>query len=330
MNSGLHRLAVAATIVAFCVIVLGAFVRLSHAGLGCPDWPGCYGHLTWPDAAEEISRANELFPERPLESHKAWKEMVHRYLASTLVLMVLIINFLAWKTSYRWTEQRFLAGFLLVLILFQAALGMWTVTLNLLPIVVMAHLLGGLATFGLLVWLSNRSGINGYFEPSMSMRKMRPWIIAGLVMLVIQISLGGWTSANYSALACPDFPMCLGSIWPEADFAQGFNPQREVGVNYEGGVLDPAARVAIHLAHRVGAVLTLVLLTIVSLRLVRTTAMARSGIVLLALVSAQFCLGIMNIIYALPLANAVAHNGVASLLLAHLVWLLHQSTPRRN
>lgn len=330
MNPGLHRLAVAATTVAFCVIVLGAFVRLSHAGLGCPDWPGCYGHLTWPGAAEEISQANESFPERPVESHKAWKEMVHRYLAGALVLLVFVINFLAWRPSYRWSEQRFLAGLLLVLILFQAALGMWTVTLSLLPIVVMGHLLGGIATFGLLVWLSNRSGIKGYFEPSMPMRKMRPWIAAGLVMLVIQISLGGWTSANYSALACPDFPTCLGSIWPDADFAQGFNLQREVGVNYEGGVLDPAARVAIHLAHRVGAVLTLVLLIIVSLRLMRTTAMPRSGVVLLALVLVQFCLGIMNIIYALPLANAVAHNGVASLLLAQLVWLLHQSTPRRD
>jgi heme a synthase len=330
MNPALHRLAVGAAIVALCVIVLGAFVRLSHAGLGCPDWPGCYGHLTWPDAAEEVSRANESFPERPLESHKALKEMVHRYLAGFLVLLVLAINFLAWRPSFRWSKTRFLAGFLLVLILFQAALGMWTVTLNLLPIVVMGHLLGGIATFGLLVWLSNRSGINGYFEPSVSMRKMRPWIIAGLIMLVIQISLGGWTSANYSALACPDFPMCLGSMWPDADFAQGFNPQREIGVNYEGGVLDPAARVAIHLAHRVGAVLTLALLTVVSLHLMRTTAMPRSGVVLLALVAVQFGLGVMNIIYALPLANAVAHNGVASLLLAQLVWLLHQSTPRRR
>jgi cytochrome c oxidase assembly protein subunit 15 len=164
----------------------------------------------------------------------------------------------------------------------------------------------------------------------MSMRKMRPWVAAGLVMLVVQITLGGWTSANYSALACPDFPTCLGSIWPDADFAQGFNPQREVGVNYEGGVLDPAARVAIHLAHRVGAVLTLALLTIVSLRLMRTTAVPRSGVVLLVLVAVQFGLGVMNIVYALPLANAVAHNGVASLLLAQLVWLLHQSTPRRH
>jgi cytochrome c oxidase assembly protein subunit 15 len=330
MNPALRRLAVVAVIVAFCVIVLGAFVRLSHAGLGCPDWPGCYGHLTWPGVAEEVSRANETFPDRPVESHKAWKEMVHRYLAGSLVLLVLAINFLAWKPSYRWSGQRFTAGLLLVLILFQAALGMWTVTLKLLPIVVMGHLMGGIATFALLVWLSSRSSISGYFEPSMSMRRMRPWLTAGLVMLVIQISLGGWTSANYSALACPDFPTCLGSIWPEADFAQAFDPRREVGVNYEGGVLDPAARVAIHLAHRVGAVLTLALLTIVSLRLMRTTAMPRSGVVLLALVALQFGLGVMNIIYTLPLANAVAHNGVASLLLAQLVWLLHQATPRRH
>ncbi len=330
MNPGLHRLAVAAAIVAFCVIVLGAFVRLSHAGLGCPDWPGCYGHLTWPGESEEISQANQSFPDRPVEGHKAWKEMVHRYLASALVLLVLSINVLAWKPSYRKSGQRVLAGLLLILILFQAALGMWTVTLSLLPIVVMGHLLGGLATFGLLVWLSNRSSIKGYFEPNLSMRKIRPWIVAALIMLVIQISLGGWTSANYSALACPDFPTCLGSYWPEADFRQGFSPEREIGVSYEGGVLDPAARVAIHLAHRLGALMTLLILVTVSLRLMRTTAMPRSGLVLLVLVITQFCLGILNIIHALPLANAVAHSGVAALLLAQLIWLLHQSTPRRR
>jgi heme a synthase len=330
MNPGLHRLAIAATLVAFCVIILGAYVRLSHAGLGCPDWPGCYGHLTWPNAADEIAQANQTFPTRLVESHKAWKEMFHRYLASILVLLVCGINFLAWKPSYRWSGQRFLAGLILALVLFQAALGMWTVTLNLLPVVVMGHLLGGLATFGLLVWLSNRSNIQGYFDPNMSMRKMRPWITVGLVMLIVQISLGGWTSANYSALACPDFPTCQGSLWPSADFVQGFNPQREVGVNYEGGVLDPAARVAIHLAHRIGALLTLLILTIVSLRLMHTTAMPRSGVVLLVLVAAQFCLGIMNIIYALPLANAVAHNGIAAVLLAQLIWLLHQATSRRR
>jgi len=330
MNPGLHRLAVAATIVAFCVIVLGAFVRLSHAGLGCPDWPGCYGHLTWPNAASEMAAANESFPERPVESHKAWKEMVHRYLAGTLVVLVIAINFLAWKKGQRQVGQRLLGGLVLGLILFQAALGMWTVTLKLLPIVVMAHLLGGFATFALLQWLSMRIGSAENYRPSASMRKVRPWVIAGLTVLIVQIALGGWTSANYAALACPDLPTCQGKFWPEADFAQGFAVSREIGVDYEGGVLDLTARVAIHLTHRIGAVVTLLMLVTVAVRMMRTTVIPRSGMVLLFLVVIQFSLGILNIYHALPLPNAVAHNGVAALLMSQLVWLLHRCTPRRH
>ena len=154
MNPGLHRLAIVAAFLALVVIVLGAYVRLSHAGLGCPDWPGCYGQLTWPAQADEIVQANEAFPERPVESGKAWKEMVHRYLAGILVLLVVAINYLAWKSAPRTRDARPMAALLLALILFQAALGMWTVTLKLLPLVVMGHLMGGLATFALLLWLA--------------------------------------------------------------------------------------------------------------------------------------------------------------------------------
>ena len=157
MTSKLHRLALLATAVAFVVIVLGAYVRLSHAGLGCPDWPGCYGQLTWPDSAAEVRQANEAFPERPVEFEKAWKEMVHRYLAGVLVLLVVAINGLAWRPNNRSAGARGMAAVLLLLILFQAALGMWTVTLKLKPIIVMAHLLGGLATFSLLLWLAFRT-----------------------------------------------------------------------------------------------------------------------------------------------------------------------------
>jgi len=328
MNSGLHRLAVAATIVAFFVIILGAFVRLSHAGLGCPDWPGCYGHLTWPNAASEMAAANESFPERPVESHKAWKEMVHRYLAGALVLLVAVINTLAWKRNAK-TQHRLWAGLVLGLILFQAALGMWTVTLKLLPVVVMGHLLGGFATFALLQWLSLRTHIQGNYQPGVSFRNVRPWIIFGLVVLIFQIMLGGWTSANYAALACPDFPTCQGRFWPSSDFAGGFSISREIGVDYEGGVLDLSARIAIHMAHRIGAIVTLLALVAVGVRLLRIPVMTRSGAVLLLLVIAQVSLGIFNIVHALPLPNAVAHNAVAALLLAQLIWLLHRCTPLR-
>ena len=276
-----------------------------------------------------MTTANEAFPDRPVESHKAWKEMVHRYLAGALVLLVLAINFLVFRPANPWRRHRFIAGFILALIIFQAALGMWTVTLKLLPLVVLAHLLGGLATFALLLWLALRSRTPHYFDPNLAMRAVRPWIITALVVLIGQIVLGGWTSSNYSALACPDLPTCQGEYWPPADFRAGFTPQREVGLDYEGGVLDLKARVAIHLAHRIGAVLTLVILCVVAFRLMQTTTIPRAGAVLLILVITQFSLGLLNIVHALPLVNAVAHNAVAALLLAQLIWLLHRATRLR-
>lgn len=328
MSPALHRLAAIACIFAFAVIVLGAFVRLSDAGLGCPDWPGCYGHLTWPSASHEIDNANLSFPERPVESHKAWKEMVHRYLAGFLVLLVIGINILAWKSNGA-RRHRLLSAAILLLILFQAALGMWTVTLKLLPDVVMAHLIGGLLTFSLLGWLAFRSRLPDAYAPGLPLRQVRGWLAAGMLVLVVQIALGGWTSANYAALACPDFPTCHGEFWPEADFREGFTVWREVGVDYEGGVLDLRARVAIHMAHRIGAVVTFCILLLVALRLLRTPVTQRGGVLLLVLLVAQITLGVLNILLQLPLPNAVAHNGVAALLLLHLIWLFHRATPRR-
>lgn len=327
MNSGLHRLAVIASITAFVVIVLGAYVRLSHAGLGCPDWPGCYGQLTWPTEVQEVQQANQAYPERPVESGKAWKEMVHRYLAGGLVLLVLAVNFLAWKPHHAPVRIRMLAGILLGLILFQAALGMWTVTLKLLPIVVMGHLMGGLATFSLLLWLAWRTRPGEASMPG-ALLSFRPMIIAGLLVLVVQLALGGWTSANYSALVCPDFPTCQGSYWPEMNFADGFVLWREIGVDYEGGVLDLPSRTAIHKAHRIGALVTFAALAFLALRLLGRPAGRRGGILLGAVLVAQVTLGILNVLLFLPLPNAVAHNGVGALLLATVLWLLHRSVPR--
>lgn len=327
MHTVFHRLAVIAAIIAFCVIVLGAFVRLSDAGLGCPDWPGCYGHLSWPVEAQAVEEANQAFPERPVESAKAWKEMVHRYLAGALVLLVLALNYLAWKAQNRQADFRLLATILLVLILFQAALGMWTVTLKLWPIVVMSHLMGGLATFALLLWLAFRSGSSG---PNQAWVPMRPLIIAGLLVLVMQLMLGGWTSANYSALACPDFPTCQGQMWPDADFSEGFILWREIGVDYEGGVLDLPSRVAIHIAHRTGALVTFIVLGWLVLRLLQNVDTRPGGYLLGSLLLVQITLGILNILLYLPLPNAVAHNGVGALLVAMMIWLLSRSTVRNN
>ncbi|KAA9131839.1 heme A synthase [Marinihelvus fidelis] len=325
MSPKIHRLALIAAVVALCVIVLGAWVRLSHAGLGCPDWPGCYGKLTWPTAHHEVSAANEAFPERPVEVHKAWREMVHRYLAGTLVLLVLAINWMAWRGERSARPLRGIAAVTLVLILFQAALGMWTVTLKLMPIVVMGHLLGGMATLGLLSWIAFRSGRLPYER----ITGMRGMVLAALGVLVLQIALGGWTSANYAALACPDLPKCTGQWMPETDFAGAFTVSREVGVNYEGGILDQPARAAIHITHRIGAIVTLLFLLATGLRLMHWQELRSGALALMTLVSLQFCLGLLNVHLKLPLANAVAHNGVAALLIACLVWLLARTTVRR-
>jgi cytochrome c oxidase assembly protein subunit 15 len=321
----LHRLAVLATLLAFLVIVLGAWVRLSHAGLGCPDWPGCYGHITWPDDHHEVSAANLAFPERPVESHKAWREMLHRYLAGALVLLVLAINVLAWRGGETARRFRALAFGIGVLILFQAALGMWTVTLKLLPWVVSAHLLGGMATFGLLLWLGLRTRYRLPVVDSPAVRRLRRWLAIALVVLVAQISLGGWTTANYAALACPDLPRCTGEWWPQTDFAEAFVIWREVGVNYEGGILDQSARAAIHLSHRIGAVITLAVLLFTGFLATRVSGVQRIGKLLMALVCLQFLLGLLNVALQLPLPNAVAHNGTAALLLGTLLWALSAS-----
>lgn len=329
MDSSLHRLARLAAVVTFAVIVLGAFVRLSDAGLGCPDWPGCYGQLTWPTEADEVQQANQSYPERPVEINKAWKEMVHRYLAGALVLLVAAINFLAWKRGEP-GRIRALAGLLLALILFQAALGMWTVTLKLLPVVVMGHLLGGLATFSLLIWLALDTAPRRADTAPDDIRRWRPLIAAGLIVLVIQLALGGWTSANYAALACPDFPTCQGELWPDANYSEGFVLWREIGVDYEGGVLDLRSRVAIHMAHRVGAVVTATVLGVLSLALLFGPRTRRAGAVLGGLLLVQVTLGVQNVLLQLPLANAVAHNGVGALLLAAMLWLLHRSSARHG
>ena len=328
MNQTIHRLAMIAAIIAFCVIVLGAWVRLSHAGLGCPDWPGCYGQLTWPEAAQEIQSANQAFPERPFESNKAWREMVHRYLAGSLMLLVFAIGWKAWRAPDISRKTKYLATALVILIIFQALLGMWTVTLKLKPIIVMAHLLGGLTSFSLALWLMFSSHRQFVDKPSIKVRRMRGPIITAIVILAAQIALGGWTSANYAALACPDVPMCTGQWLPETNFQEGFILWREIGVNYEGGVLDQPSRVAIHLTHRIGAVVTLIVLIVLSIRLFKVPKLRAGGQLLMILVMTQFTLGILNVALYLPLANAVAHNAGAALLLATLLGLLNKTVTR--
>ena len=317
-----RRLCLLGTLVALCVIVLGAWVRLSHAGLGCPDWPGCYGHLTVEQALQNADRANAAYPDRPLEADKALKEMIHRYLATALGLLILAIAALAWANRRDPAQPLRLPGFLVMLVVFQGILGMWTVTLLLKPAVVTAHLVGGLSTMALLWWLALR--VDRSTRPA-GEQGLRRLAVLGLAVLGLQIVLGGWVSTNYSALACPDFPTCQKSFWPQMDFHDAFVLWRGLGIDYEGGVLDHPARVAIHYTHRLWGVVTAVTLGILAwraIRMGRSRAVRVAGTALALLVAVQWTVGPVMVMKALPLELATAHNGVAALLVLAIVALL--------
>jgi cytochrome c oxidase assembly protein subunit 15 len=366
VHRNFHRLAWLAVVLAFGVIVFGAVVRRSNAGLSCPDWPTCYGRVAWPkvatDAADHVATAI-----RAVEPHKAWREQVHRMLAGTLGVLVLSLALLAARrrqygvaqiivaamlvaigipmyiqghhgaasafaiageaillvAALRWsnTDLSRTAAITLAVIIFQALLGMWTVTWLLKPIVVMGHLLGGLLTFALLTWMAWRA--TDLPIRLVDARRHRVMLAIGLGLLVLQIALGGWTSANYAALACGnDFPRCVGQWWPPTNFHEGFVLWRGVGVDYDGGVLDGASRIAIQMAHRIVAVLVFGYLIAVAYRMLRTPGMIAWGMTLGVLVCAQVALGILNVKLGLPLHVAVAHNAGAALLLFVLVGLL--------
>ncbi|VAW47210.1 Heme A synthase, cytochrome oxidase biogenesis protein Cox15-CtaA [hydrothermal vent metagenome] len=305
-----------------CVIVLGAYVRLSDAGLGCPDWPGCYGHLAWPNEVHEIEQANQSFVERAVEVHKAWKEMAHRYLAGILSLTVLAL--FIWAFKRRKLESFALPLVTCFVILFQAALGMWTVTLKLHPSIVVSHLMGGLATLALLVWLacSRTPSITTYRYAG----HVKQWmVVVGLVLLLMQIALGGWTSANYAALACVGFPQCNGVWWPDMDFVQALDVFKQYGPNYEFGVKDGAARMAIQMMHRMGAVVVTLYFFWLIFKLTRNRELMPLGLSLLGLLALQIAFGIINVTYSLPLVVATMHNGVAALLLLNMVVLLYKT-----
>ncbi|WP_399684759.1 heme A synthase [Xenophilus sp.] len=368
-----HRIAWLACALALCVIVFGAFVRLSNAGLSCPDWPTCYGQATWPsapgDAADHAASAI-----RPFDDTRAWREQVHRMLAGSLGVLVLVLALLAARrerfgiaqvlvasalvgvsiplymrgqheaagvlaaigeaillfAALRWSRHAGhglahalppIAALTLAVIVFQALLGMWTVTWLLKPIVVMGHLLGGLTTFALLSWLAWRATDRPIRVPDT--RLLRRLVAIGLVLLGLQIALGGWTSANYAALSCgTDFPKCVGQWVPPHDFREGFVLWRGIGVDYEGGVLDGASRIAIHLSHRIGALVVFLYVGWLAIKLMRSPGLRGFGGGLAVLLLAQVTLGILNVKLALPLQVAVMHNAGAALLLFTLVTLL--------
>ena len=364
-----HRIAWLAVALALGVIVFGAFVRLSNAGLSCPDWPTCYGQATWPSApADAADHAASAI--RPFDDSRAWREQVHRMLAGTLGVLVLTLALvaasrrrfgiaqvvaaallvaasiplymrgmhaqaavlagigelilLAAAARWWWRDGGGLppmAALTLAVIVFQALLGMWTVTWLLKPIVVMGHLLGGLATLALLASMAWSATDRPVRVPDA--RLLRGLLWAGLGLLAVQIALGGWTSANYAALSCgTDFPQCVGRWWPPHDFGEAFVLWRGVGVDYEGGVLDGAARIAIHMSHRMMAVVVFAYLLWLAVKLMRSPGLRGFGVLLAVLLLAQVSLGIANVKLALPLEVAVLHNAGAALLLFTLVTLL--------
>ena len=325
----IRPLVVAAFLLAFVVVVLGAYVRLSAAGLGCPDWPGCYGHLT-PTGAEQAAASGAL-PGATVEVGKAWKEMIHRYAAGTLGLLAVIIAALAIQyRRERVVPVAFAVG-LLALVIAQGLLGMLTVTWQLKPLIVTAHLLFGLATLSLLWWLAmtlsrRRARAWRAATPFLgsSLPRTRRLALVALVVLALQLALGGWTSSNYAAVACPDVPKCQGAWWPDMDGRGAFVLWRGLDVNYEGGVLAQPARVAIHFAHRLGALLASGFLLLAAIRVLRIRSdpfSRRAALCVLGALALQLTLGITMVGSGFPLWLATAHSAGAALLLLAAVAL---------
>jgi cytochrome c oxidase assembly protein subunit 15 len=327
----IRRLALFGAILCFCVVVLGGYTRLSNSGLGCPDWPGCFGHVAPTGSAEHYASSSDV--------RKAWVEMIHRYAAGTLLTCVLVIAALSVVARRERGVNVPLAFVLLALIVFQAMLGMWTVTLLLKPLIVTGHLLGGLTTFALLLWLwlSLRAhdrpvdGVSVLAGNRVVERGARARLWAGLALaaLALQVFLGGWTSSNYAAMACPDFPRCQNAWVPEADYKDAFVLWRGLGINYAGGVLDHPARVAIHFTHRLGAVLATMLLLLAAHAAFRGLGPRPrwAGLAVLLALALQLSIGVFMVLRAFPLPIAAAHNAGAALLVAATVWLNRSLRP---
>jgi cytochrome c oxidase assembly protein subunit 15 len=324
----MRRVAFVAVLLAFGVVVLGAYVRLTTAGLGCPDWPGCYGHATPTAAAADVG--------------KAWREMLHRYLAGSLVLLTLLLAVMAFTQRRARNAGGASLPFVLAVvatIFVQALLGMLTVTWQVAPQIVTLHLLFGMTTLGLLwwLWLTLDAHVPRTAVPELGRSPGVRWApsnlissrlaLVGLIALGVQIALGGWTSTNYAAIACPDFPTCQASWWPRMDFGAAFVLWHSPTMNYEGGVLSTAARIAIHFTHRLGAIVAAIALLLAALWTLRERALVRARLAAIAVLVAlalQLTIGISMVVKGFPLWLATAHNGGAALLLLATLALNHR------
>ena len=322
-----RRAARLGALLAAIVVVVGAWVRLTNAGLGCPDWPGCYGHIHPAQVAESMQSANAAYPSRPFDYQKAMHEMVHRYIATTLGLVIVgLAAFALWNRRDP-AQPRVLPLVALGVVCLQGALGAFTVTLLVVPLIVTLHLVGGLATLGLLWWLSL---LPARRDVKAAERPVRRLAIVALAALGLQILLGGWTSANYAGIACPDFPTCRGSYWPPTDVREAFVLWRGLGIDYEGGVLATPARTAIHYTHRLGAVLAaalLVALAVAAWRRAQTPAVRLAAAAVGGALLLQWLIGVNLIWRGFPLALGTAHNAGAVLLLLATLTLVRQLWP---
>jgi len=325
-NHVVKKLVFVSVLLALVVVTLGAYTRLTHAGLGCPDWPTCYGLINVPETAEQIALAEQAYPQSQVEPAKAWNEMIHRYFAGALGLMILAIAFLSVKNRDQGTPLR-LPLLILVIVIFQAALGMWTVTMKLMPIVVMGHLLGGFTTLCLLFLLYLRLKPHRINCSDFSIKKYGRFALLGIVLLTGQIALGGWTSSNYAALSCVELPICQSGWQEQMNFEKSFDlipPERE---SYEFGHLSHSERVTIHVVHRFGAIVITIYLTWLLLMIyikAQTSTFRTSAVVVgLALIT-QVSLGVSNVWFSLPLPVAVGHNLVAACLMLTLIALTYR------
>ena len=321
-----------ACVITLALVMLGAWVRLTDAGLGCPDWPGCYGKLTPHHAANDIAGAvaEQGGEHGPVSMGKAWREMIHRYLASFLGLVIVAIAALAFSQRKKLSQPLLLPFALVAVVIMQGMFGKWTVTQDLMPIIVTTHLAGGMLTFGLLIWLWNRQQSGARYIDPEPMALIRPFALIGFGLIVTQILLGGWTSTNYAALACSELPTCKnGQWWPDTDFPKGFELMRHLGKTSAGEGITIDALTAIHLSHRIMAIVVFVYVAWLSMRVAKSGERKLGRWLALALI-AQVIFGLSNVWFSLPLPVAVLHNGGAAVLVALFVTLNYRSYHARR
>ncbi|WP_372742776.1 heme A synthase [Neptunomonas sp.] len=361
MQRSLWVLANSALLLALVVVLLGGWTRLNYAGLGCPDWPGCYGTLVLPSAPESLQQLQSAFPDQTIDTYKGWLEMTHRYAAGTLGLLILGIAIISYRIRKTELSLGYLPTLLLILVTIQALFGMWTVTLKLLPPIVTLHLLGGLLTLTLLFMLQARLRGNAIAAlPTVAQKAqcsnditpsgntpanstpanktfastgantgqgIRFKVFIGIILLFFQLALGGWTSANYAGWACSDWIVCHQDRSITLDFARGFELTTDLEANYEGGLLPLEARAAIQMTHRVMALLLIGYLLWLSWNLQKlSSAFKRPLQLVLLLAITQAGLGAANVIWAVPLSLATAHHAGAVCLLLAMLWLYQRST----